>query len=75
MVSGCLTLKDGEFIEINGCKVKLNKGNVTKAELKVIKKVFFTYQLYIWLKVFINLIANSDEKGKVWVNPNIGLRK
>lgn len=75
LASGLLTLKDGEFIEINGFRVKYNKGNVTKEELKVIKKVFSTYKMYVWLKIFINLISNSNSEGKVWINPHIALRK
>ena len=60
LVAGVLAMREGEFISIAPIMVKYKKGNASKSELKVIKKVFSTAKLYYLLR---NVLSNIAQKG------------
>ncbi|MBQ7912388.1 MAG: hypothetical protein IJ308_01425 [Clostridia bacterium] len=60
LVSGVLAARDGEFISIAPIMVRWKKGNTSKAERKIIKKVFTTAK---WYYLFRNLLANMTKNG------------
>lgn len=64
LVGGLLGVKGGQFIKINALTgAKWKKGNTTKEERKLIKRVFTTARLYYLFKVVIVLISkNSSEQ-------------
>ncbi len=60
LIGGLLAVRDGQFIRINALTgAKWKKGNATKEECKLAKKVFGTAQLYYAFKVIIVLIAQN----------------
>ncbi len=71
LAGGLLGVRDGEFVKINALTgAKWKKGNATKDECKLLKKVFKTARLYYAFKVIIVLI--SKENGSLdQINPTL----
>ena len=60
LVGGLLAARGGRFIKINALTgAKWEKGNITKDEEKLIKKVFASARLYYMFKVVIVLIKKE----------------
>ncbi len=59
LASGILGVRGGEFKKIIPIKVSYKKGNTSKSELKVIKKVFSTAKLYYLLRNIISQATDS----------------
>lgn len=60
LASGVLGVRGGEFKKIVPIKVTYKKGNVSKSEHKLIKKVFNTARLYYLIN---NVISIAADKG------------
>lgn len=60
LAAGLLTVRGGEFVRINAFVAKYNKGNLSKEELKVVKKVMSTAKWYYRLKVILALISQNN---------------
>ena len=61
LAGGLLAVKGGQFIKINALTgAKWKKGDTTKEERKLLKKVFSTARLYYIFKVVIVLISKKD---------------
>ena len=71
LVAGLLAVRGGEFKKINALTgAKWKKGNASKKEQKLCKKVFFTARLYYMFKVVIVLISKK-ESGLDSLNPTL----
>ena len=61
LAGGLLAVRDGQFEKINALTgAKWKKGNATKDECKLLKKVFSTARLYYIFKVVIVLVSKKD---------------
>ena len=60
LAAGLLAVRGGEFVRINAFVAKYNKGNLSKEELKVVKKVMSTAKWYYRLKVILALISQNN---------------
>ena len=61
LAGGLLGVREGQFIKINAITgAKWNKGNATKEECKLLKKVFSTARLYYIFKVVIVLASQKE---------------
>lgn len=71
LAGGLLGVRDGQFIKINALTgAKWKKGNATKEECKLLKKVFSTARLYYIFKVVIVLISKKDSELDLY-NPTL----
>ena len=71
LAGGLLAARDGQFIKINAITgAKWNKGNATKEECKLLKKVFSTARLYYIFKVVI-VLASQKESSQDLFNPTL----
>ena len=72
LIGGVLGARGGQFVSVNfltGAKWK--KGDATKEEQKLAKKVFFTARIYYAFKVIITLIAQKNNEGRDLLNPTL----
>ncbi|MGN1052486.1 MAG: hypothetical protein ACI4SH_03750 [Candidatus Scatosoma sp.] len=70
LAAGLLGVRGGEFIKINALTgAKWKKGNATKDERKLIKKVFSTARIYYLFKIVITLIKKEGAVDQL--NPTI----
>ena len=60
LAGGLLAVRGGQFEKINAFSAKWKKGDATKEECKLLKKVFSTAQLYYAFKVIIVLVSKED---------------
>ncbi len=61
LIGGLLAARGGQFIKINALTgAKWKKGNASKEECKLAKKVFSTARLYYIFKVVIVLISQKE---------------
>ena len=61
LAGGLLAVRNGQFIKINALTgAKWKKGDATKDECKLLKKVFSSARLYYIFKVIIVLISQKD---------------
>ena len=60
LVAGILGVRGGEFIKIAPIKVTFKKGDATKDEMKIIKKVFTTGRIYYLINNIIKTAADKD---------------
>ena len=74
LAAGVLGVRGGEFKKIAPIKVTFKKGETSKAELKIINKVFNTGRIYYLVR---NIIANVAEKqiGTDGIYPYLAKRK
>ena len=71
LAGGLLAARDGQFVKINALSgAKWKKGKASKAECKLLKKVFFTARLYYIFKVIIVLISKKDAEQDLF-NPTL----
>ncbi len=71
LAGGLLAARDGQFIKINALSgAKWKKGNATKDECKLLKKVFSTARLYYIFKVVILLVSKKDAETDL-LNPTL----
>ncbi len=71
LAGGLLAVRGGEFKSINALTgAKWTKGNTSKEEQKLLKKVFSTGRLYYLFKVVIVLIAQKDGQQDL-LNPTL----
>lgn len=60
LASGLLAARGGEFISIAPIMVRWKKGNISKEERKIIKKVFTTARWYYLFRNFLSNMVKSD---------------
>lgn len=61
LAGGLLAVRNGQFIKINALTgAKWKKGDATKDECRLLKKVFSSARLYYIFKVIIVLISQKD---------------
>lgn len=60
LAAGILGVRGGEFIKIVPIKATFKKGNASKDELKLLKKVFNTARLYYLINNIIKMAADKD---------------
>lgn len=61
LIGGVLGVRGGQFVRINALTgAKWKKGEASKDEQKLAKKVFFTARLYYIFRVVIALIAQKE---------------
>ena len=71
LAGGLLAARDGQFIKINALSgAKWEKGNASKDECKLLKKVFSTARLYYTFKIFIVLTSQKDAEQDLF-NPTL----
>lgn len=70
LVGGYLIMRGGQFKKVNIFGAKWKKGNTTKQERKLIKKVFKTAQFYYLFKVVILLISKQGSRQDL-LNPTV----
>lgn len=74
LVGGILAVRGGQFKSINALTgAKWKKGNATKEECKLFKKVFSTARLYYIGKMVIALIKKEGERDML--NPTLAQKK
>lgn len=71
LANGLIGVRGGEFKKINALTgAKWKKGNTTKQERKLLKKVFLTARLYYIFKIVIVLVAKKEASLDL-VNPTL----
>ena len=71
LISGLLGVREGAFVKINALTgAKWKKGNATKDECKLVKKVCTTARLYYIFKVVINLVSKKEGEQDLY-NPTL----
>ena len=74
LVSGLLGVRGGEFKKISPIKVSFKKGDVSKAELKVINKVFTLGRIYYLMRnIGLNVAGKQLETDGIY--PYLARRK
>ena len=70
LVAGYLAMRGGEFKKVNAIGAKWKKGNTTKEEQKLIKKVLSTARFYYLFKVVTVVISKQDNNQDL-LNPTV----
>ncbi len=60
LAAGLLGVRGGEFVKVVPLKATYKKGNVSKEELKLLKKVFNTARLYYLFNNIVKMAADKD---------------
>ena len=60
LAAGLLAMRGGELTKVTLFSKKYKKGNATKQELKLVKRVIKTLRIYLVFKVVIALVGNQQ---------------
>ena len=60
LAAGLLAMRGGELTKVTLFSKKYKKGDATKAELKLVKRVIRTFRIYLVFKIVIALIGNQQ---------------
>lgn len=60
LAAGILAMRGGELTKVTLISKKYKKGEATKQELKLVKRVIKTFRRYLMFKVVIALISNRQ---------------
>ncbi|MDE6274160.1 MAG: hypothetical protein K2L87_03825 [Clostridiales bacterium] len=60
LAAGLLAMRGGELTKVTLFSKKYKKGNATKQELKLVKRVIKTFRIYLVFKVVIALVGNQQ---------------
>lgn len=74
LAAGLLAVRGGELTKVTLFSTKYKKGEATKDELKLVKRVIKTFKKYLVFKIIINLISNSAG-GIDLIAPHVAKRK
>ena len=74
LASGILGVRGGEFKKIAPIHVSFKKGNTSKAEMKIINKVFTTGRIYYLIRNVISVAADK-QIGTDGIYPYLARRK
>lgn len=74
LAAGILAVRGGQLTKVTLISTKYKKGEASKSELKLIKRVIKTYKKYLVFKIIINLVSNNAG-GIDLIAPHVAKRK
>ncbi len=74
LAAGLLEIRGGSLDKVTLFGAKYKKGDASKEELKIVKKVISTYKKYLLFKVIIALIADK-QAGMKYYDSCLAIRK
>lgn len=60
LAAGLLAMRGGELTKVTLFSKKYKKGDATKQDLKLVKRVIKTFRIYLVFKIVIALISNQQ---------------